>query len=48
MATPYRQIRAAYDATTIWVYQDYSDAIADSALAHGTFVSPPFKMNRMT
>ena len=37
-----------YDATTIRVYQAYSDAIADSALAHVTFVSPPFKMERMT
>lgn len=45
---PFRQIRAVYDATTIRVFQAYSDAIADSALAHGTFVSPPFKMNRMT
>lgn len=45
---PYRQIRAVYDATTIRVYQAYSDAIADSALAHDTFVSPPFKMDRMT
>lgn len=45
---PERQIRALYDATTIRVYQAYSDAIADSALAHGTFVSPPFKMDRMT
>jgi hypothetical protein len=43
-----RQIRAVYDANTIRVYQAYSDAIADSALAHGTFVSPPFKMQRMT
>jgi Domain of unknown function (DUF4291) len=43
-----RQIRAVHDATTIRVYQAYSDAIADSALAHGTFVSPPFKMDRMT
>lgn len=46
--TPYRQIRAVYDATTIRVYQAYSDAIADAALAKGTFVSPPFKMDRMT
>jgi hypothetical protein len=46
--TPYRQIRAVYDATTIRVYQAYSDTIADSALAHGTFVAPPFKMERMT
>lgn len=45
---PHHQIRAVYDATTIRVYQAYSDAIADSALAHGTFVSPPFKMERMT
>ncbi|MCA3175838.1 MAG: DUF4291 domain-containing protein [Burkholderiales bacterium] len=45
---PERQIRALYDTTTIRVYQAYSDAIADSALAHGTFVSPPFKMDRMT
>lgn len=47
-APPMRQIRAVYDATTIRVYQAYSDVIADSALAHGTFVSPPFKMDRMT
>jgi hypothetical protein len=45
---PLRQIRAVYDDTTIRVYQAYSDAIADSALANGTFVSPPFKMERMT
>ncbi|MGY1446335.1 DUF4291 domain-containing protein [Pseudomonas chlororaphis] len=45
---PLHQIRAVYDATTIRVYQAYSDTIADSALAHGTFVSPPFKMERMT
>ncbi|PHV10064.1 DUF4291 domain-containing protein [Chitinimonas sp. BJB300] len=47
-ATPLRQIRAVYDDKTIRVYQAYSDAIADSALANGTFVSPPFKMERMT
>lgn len=45
---PQRQIRAVYDATTIRVYQAYSDPIADTALAKGTFVSPPFKMGRMT
>lgn len=45
---PQRQIRALYDADTIRVYQAYSDSIADAALAHGTFVSPPFKMERMT
>ena len=45
---PARQIRAVFDDTTIRVYQAYSDAIADSALARGTLVSPPFKMERMT
>ena len=45
---PERQIRALYDETTIRVYQAYSDAIADSALERQTFVSPPFKMGRMT
>ena len=45
---PVRQIRAIHDERTIRVYQAYSDAIADSALAQGTFVSPPFKMDRMT
>jgi len=43
-----RQIRAQYDDKTIRVYQAYSDTIAEAALAHGTFVSPPFKMERMT
>ena len=47
-AMPDRQIRAAYDATTIRIYQAYSDTIADAALAKGTFTSPPFKMERMT
>ncbi|NEX94414.1 DUF4291 domain-containing protein [Caulobacter sp. 17J65-9] len=45
---PAEQIRAVYDDTTIRVYQAYSEAIADSALKHQTFVSPPFKMERMT
>ena len=45
---PYRQIRAVYNDKTIRVYQAYSDVIADSALQHGAFVSPPFKMDRMT
>lgn len=48
MEIPTRQIRAVYDDKTIRVYQAYSDPIADSALEHGTFVSPPFKMERMT
>ncbi|WP_080436556.1 DUF4291 domain-containing protein [Burkholderia ubonensis] len=47
-AIPMRQIRAMYDDRTVRVYQAYSDAIADSALTNGTFVSPPFKMERMT
>jgi hypothetical protein len=45
---PVHQIRAVYDQKTIRVYQAYSDEIADSALVRGTFVSPPFKMERMT
>ena len=45
---PYRQIRAVFDSRTIRVYQAYSGEIADAALKRGTFVSPPFKMERMT
>lgn len=45
---PFQQIRAVQDVGTIRVYQAYNDAIADAALAGGTFVSPPFKMERMT
>ena len=48
MNIPARQIRAVYNNKTIRVYQAYSDTIADSAVRHGTFVSPPFKMGRMT
>lgn len=33
---------------TVRIYQAYSDEIADAALAYGTFVSPPFSMDRMT
>jgi len=47
-APPLHQIRASYDATTIRVYQAYSDAIANAALEHGTLAVPPFKMDRMT
>jgi len=43
-----KQIRAVYDKNTIRVYQAYNDAIADTALANNTFVSPPFSMTRMT
>jgi hypothetical protein len=45
---PQQQIRAVYDERTIRVYQAYNDEIADAALAQGTFVSPPFKTERMT
>ncbi len=48
MSHPEREIRAHFDAHAIRVYQAYSDAIADSALKHQTFISPPFSMNRMT
>jgi Domain of unknown function (DUF4291) len=46
--TPYRQIRAVYNDEVIRVYQAYSNAIANVALRKGTFVSPPFKLDRMT
>lgn len=48
MERPEREIRATYDENTIRVYQAYSHQIADSALKHQTFVSPPFSMTRMT
>lgn len=41
------EIRAAYDAHTIVVYQAYSAAIAIPAVKAQRFV-PPFSMNRMT
>lgn len=47
MVQPQREIRAIFDDTTITVYQAYSPAIADAALAAGTFVEP-FKRGRMT
>ena len=45
---PYKQIRAVYDERTVRVYQAFNHDIADTALANGRFVSPPFKLNRMT
>jgi len=48
MNKPIKEIRAIYTDDTIRVYQAYSDAIANSALKHGKFISPPFKMERMT
>ena len=44
---PARQVRAAFDAETVIIYQAYGREIADAALAVGTFVAP-FSMNRMT
>ena len=46
--TLFRQICAVYDGEVIRVYQAYSNAIANAALQNGTFVSPPFKLDRMT
>lgn len=43
-----RVIRALYNSNTITVYQAYSSTIAESAVRAQTFVSPPFKMERMT
>ena len=42
------KIRADFDEKTITVYQAYSKDIANTAVLHQTFVSPPFKMDRMT
>jgi hypothetical protein len=43
----HRQIRAAHTDRTISVYQAFPDAIADAALACGTFVAP-FSRSRST
>ena len=45
--TAEREIRADYDATTLVIYQAYSPAVADPALAAQRFV-PPFSCGRMT
>jgi hypothetical protein len=42
-----RQVRAAFDAATITVYQAYGHPIADAALATGRLVTP-FRLDRMT
>ncbi|MET8910064.1 DUF4291 domain-containing protein [Micromonospora sp. NPDC004551] len=47
MTVPRHQIRAAFTADTVTVYQAYRPEIADAALAAGRFV-PPFKRERMT
>ncbi|POR36570.1 Uncharacterized protein TPAR_03258 [Tolypocladium paradoxum] len=47
--TPYRQIRATYDADTITVYQAYKRSIADAAVkAQRLDASPDFRPGRMT
>jgi hypothetical protein len=47
--TPFRQIRALFDADTITVYQAYSDAIASAAVDNQRLdASPDFKPSRMT
>jgi hypothetical protein len=43
----YRQVRADFSERDITVYQAYSPAIADAAVAAGRFVAP-FKRERMT
>lgn len=43
-----RIVRAVYDNDTITVYQAFNRPIALSAVEHQTFISPPFKMDRMT
>lgn len=43
-----RLIRALYDNYTITVYQAFNKFIAQSAVENQKFISPPFKMNRMT
>jgi hypothetical protein len=45
---PTYQVRASFNDKTVRVYQAFSHEIADAALKHGTFVSPPFSMSRMT
>lgn len=47
MTTPYRQIRATYDAQHIVVYQAYRPEIADAAVRAQRLV-PPFSYSRMT
>ena len=43
-----RVVRAQFDDSTLIVYEAYGDVIAGSSIKNGTFVSPPFKMERMT
>lgn len=43
-----REIRAVFDNETITVYQAFNKTIAQTAVEHQTFISPPFKEERMT
>jgi hypothetical protein len=43
-----KKIHALYDQKTITVYQAYNKTIAKDAVNSQTFVSPPFKKERMT
>ncbi|CAM1362399.1 conserved hypothetical protein [Tenacibaculum litopenaei] len=43
-----RVIRADYNDDTITIYQAYNELIANHAVLNQTFVSPPFKKERMT
>jgi len=49
MTTPYKQIRALHDDTTITVYQAYKAAIASAAVKNQKLnASPAFRTTRMT
>src|ERR1700761_8359028 len=48
IGTPKCQIRATFSDRTIRVYQAYNKEIASAALAHGTFATPSFRIDRMT
>ncbi|MFP1727025.1 DUF4291 domain-containing protein [Lonsdalea quercina] len=45
---PPNQIRAYYTSSFVRVYQAFSNEIADSTIANGKFISPPFSFSRMT
>jgi hypothetical protein len=47
VATPYLEVRADHDTTTIVVYQAFRPEIAEAAVAAQKFV-PPFSVGRMT
>jgi hypothetical protein len=43
-----REIRAYYTSDSIRVYQAFNNTIAESAIKHQRFISPPFKIQRAT